>query len=60
MVFGGSIFDSALATDFVAISKTLTAHGLNPTYLAGTHLLDVMELLNFPVGLWERRSGATE
>lgn len=46
VVFGGSIFDYALAIDFVAISKTLTAHGLNSICLASTYLLDMIKLLN--------------
>ncbi|ODM22966.1 hypothetical protein SI65_00555 [Aspergillus cristatus] len=41
IVFGGSIYDVALATDFVKLYKKFTADGLNPTCLSGTNLADI-------------------
>lgn len=38
VVFGGRWNDTALATDFVAISKKFKADGLEPTCLSGTDL----------------------
>ncbi|CAG8903701.1 unnamed protein product [Penicillium egyptiacum] len=38
VVFGGSIVDPYLATDFVMVSKKFMADGLDPTCLSGTHL----------------------
>lgn len=44
VVFGGSVFDAALATDFVMISKKFMADGLDPTCLSGTHLQDITNI----------------
>lgn len=41
VVFGGRVFDAALATDFVMIAKKFMADGLHPTCLSGTHLHDI-------------------
>lgn len=44
VVFGGCIYDVALATDFVMISKKFNADGLNPTRLSGTDLADITNM----------------
>ncbi|KKK22844.1 hypothetical protein P175DRAFT_0501544 [Aspergillus ochraceoroseus IBT 24754] len=44
VVFGGRVFDTALATDFVMIAKKFMADGVHPTCLSGTHLLDITNL----------------
>ena len=44
VVFGGHIYDIALATDFVVISKKFISDGLNPTCLSGTDLADITNM----------------
>jgi hypothetical protein len=44
VVFGGRVWDTALATDFVMIAKKFMADGLNPTCLSGTHLYDITNM----------------
>lgn len=55
VVFGGSMYDHALTTGFVAISKKLIADGLQPTCISGTHIKDVRDIVNFFVDFWSRR-----
>ena len=49
IAFGGAPMDHAIATDFVAISKALISQNLNPTCLSGIDLLDVMDMIGFPL-----------
>lgn len=44
VVFGRSILDFPLATDFVVISKKFISDGLNPTCLLGIDLADVINM----------------
>ncbi|KAJ5622524.1 hypothetical protein N7528_005756 [Penicillium herquei] len=43
-VYGGKVFDLALATDFVMIAKKLMADGFHPTLLSGTDLRDITSM----------------
>lgn len=44
VVFGGRVYDTALATDFVMIAKKFMADGLDPTSISGTHLSDIVNM----------------
>ncbi|CAG8183130.1 unnamed protein product [Penicillium nalgiovense] len=44
VVFGGQVFDIALATDFVMIAKKFISDGLHPTCLSGTYLYDITNM----------------
>ncbi|KAJ9216051.1 hypothetical protein DTO166G4_2295 [Paecilomyces variotii] len=44
VVFGGRVYDMALATDFAIIGKKFIADGLNPTCLSGTNLQDITNM----------------
>ncbi|KAJ9230278.1 hypothetical protein DTO169E5_8513 [Paecilomyces variotii] len=44
VVFGGRVYDIALATDFVIIGKKFITDGLNPTCLSGTNLYDITNI----------------
>lgn len=44
VVFGGRVYDIALATDFVIIGKKFITDGLNPTCLSGTNLQDITNM----------------
>ncbi|KAJ5713577.1 uncharacterized protein N7483_010758 [Penicillium malachiteum] len=44
VVYGGKVFDLALATDFVMIAKKFMADGFHPTFLSGTDLHDITSM----------------
>jgi hypothetical protein len=44
VVFGGRVFDTALAVDFVMIAKNFIADELHSTCLSGTHLHDITDV----------------
>ena len=44
VVFGGSVYDAALATNFVIIAKKLMADGLHPLCLSGIRLRDITNM----------------